>query len=685
MDGAAPMSTGLRIRVVFVLALTFLFGLASALTQPAGTHIGYMWPVGLACGALVLCTPRAVAFTGAVLPALAFVTFKLADYPTGVAAGYGIAITLEALLARQMLTPGNPRLRLVDVNDLGRFAIACLTSSALGAGLFALIAALAHYGVPWRVLVATFVTHLASQAVLLGVFRDRFPPPRVHYATTERILAWTLTLLATALAFGGRPPSPSFAFIVIPPLGWVAFRAPRREAMVQLVVVGIITSILSNEGRGPFADPVLMRLDPEFQHLPQQVFLLACALVTIPFSMAVAMQRRSAEQAVRERARSELLVQSARGIAIIGTDDLGRINLFSPAAETILGYSRREVYGQSTRMFHTDAELARHAADLGTDPTYVSIVRAHAQLPPGTARLWQFVRKDGTARTLSTILSPITDDDGEFVGYVATADDITDRLDAQEALEKALETERRAVRRLTEVDQVKDAFVSSVSHELRTPITNIVGYVELLQDGVYGEPSGDQADAMHRIDQNSRRLLTLIDDLLTLSSLEHVDQRRRTATVDLVDVIERAVDIVRPSLRGRDLELEVAVPDHPVEVIGDGSELERLVINLATNAVKFTPDGGRIDVTLSPGGKHAGPAIEVADTGIGIPDEDQSLLFERFYRTDDAHTYAVQGSGLGLSIAKAITDLHGGTIAASSVHGAGSTFRVQLPVSAAGE
>lgn len=674
------MNRTLALRVTLALTLAFLLGIASALTTPDGTHIGYMWPVGLASGALVLCSRRGVAIVGAVLPFMAFGTFALGDYPIEVAAGYGVAIALEALAARQVLTAREERrVRLHDANDLGRYALACASGAAVGGIGFAITAAVADFGVAWEIGVAVFVTHLAGQAILLGLFREPYPV-ETGYGPKERALAWITTLGVTFAAFSTAPADPSLAFVAIPPLGWMAFRAPMREALIQLVTVGVISSTLSNQGHGPFSDPALMSLDPEFQHLPQQVFLLTCAMITIPFSMAVAMQRRSADQALRERARSERLVQSARGIAIIGTDDLGKINLFSPSAQAILGYTPEEVYGQSTRMFHTDAELARHAAELGVDPTYVSVVQATGSLPPGTARLWQFVRKDGVARTLSTILSPVTDDLGRFVGYVATGDDITDRIEAQEALEKALETERRAVGRLIEIDQVKDQFVSSVSHELRTPITNIVGYVELVQDGVYGDQTPEMADAMTRIDQNSRRLLTLIDDLLTLSSLEHVDRRRRTGRVDLVEVVQRAMDIVGPGLLRRELDLVVTVPHVPVPVIGDASELERLLINLATNAVKFTPDGGRIEVRLTPGGRHSGPVIEVEDTGIGIPEEDQAQLFARFFRTDDAHTYAVQGSGLGLSIAKAITDIHGGTISATSVHGRGSTFRVTLPM-----
>src|SRR5688572_18548828 len=113
MDAGEPMSRRRLVRIALVLALMFLFGLASAVTSPDGSHIGYMWPVGLASGALIMCDRRTVAYVGAVMPALAFATFALADYPIGVSAGYGITITLEALVARQILTGGKEqRLRL---------------------------------------------------------------------------------------------------------------------------------------------------------------------------------------------------------------------------------------------------------------------------------------------------------------------------------------------------------------------------------------------------------------------------------------------------------------------------------------------------------------------------------------------------------------------------------------------
>lgn len=666
-------------RLVAVLGLMFVFGVTSVDTAPPGVHIGAMWPVGFAAGALLIGARRLAPYVTTAIAVLGALSFALGGYPVDVACGYGISAAIEALLVQQVVTAGwTRRMSLHNNSDFARLVIGCCLGALAGALLFTAVSSLTSFGTPWKVGVATFITHAAVLLVIVGLFRE---PTHVvgEYGRAEQVTAWLNTIVITTLAFVPTE-MPSLAFLVVPGLGWVALRAPMREAMVQLVVVAVIASTFTSAGYGPFADTEVVRsLDPEFVLLPLEAFLIACAMVTIPFSMAVGAQRRSAAEALRERARSERLVQSARGIAIIGIDGQGRINLFSPGAQLILGYDPEEVFGRSSEMFHSTEEIARHATQLGCEPSYPAVVEATSALPPGTSRECEFIRKDGAARILSTIISPVTDDNGVFTGYVVTADDVTDRLDTQAALEGALATEREAVRRLTEIDEVKDRLVSSVSHELRTPITNIVGYLEMFMDGAYGEATPEQTEALSRIEMNSRRLLALIDDLLTLSSMESLDRPPELAPVDLVAVMLRADDIVRPSLMRRELEMRLTVPESPVTIVGDSGQLERLVINLATNAVKFTPDGGRVSLRLTAPANGTGPVIEVEDTGIGIPEADQEMLFSRFFRATQAREAAVPGSGLGLSIAKSIAELHGGRISASSAPGSGSTFRVEFP------
>ena len=663
-----------------LLAVTFVGGLAAVLSAPPGMHSGSVWGVGLAAGVLLLAPKRqrisallAVALVGGL-------TFVLGGHPVSVSTGYGLGIGAEALAAATVLTAGWSRpARLASNGDLRRYVAACVLGSAVGAVIFAATVAATSYATPWKVGLAVLAAHAVAFALALGLFVEPVDVPPM-FSRRHRAVIWLTTAAVALLAF--LPTSaPSLAFLVIPSLGWMAFNSRIGESALQLMAIAVIVGTLTNEGYGPFQHPYLeSSLRGELRNLPLDTFLIACVLVSIPLTLAVAMQRRSQAQAVRERNRSARLVESARGIAIIETDEHGVITMFNPGAERILGYAAEEVVGRPTAIFHTDEEIARFATQIGAGPTYESFVDAMgARSPNSSAQDIEYICRDGRRRTLSTILNPVRDERGALIGYVATADDVTDRLGAHQALQSTLEAEREAVQRLTHIDQVKDQFVSSVSHELRTPITNIVGYLELLTDGVYGEPNEDQARAMARIEMNSRRLLTLIDDLLTLSSMESLDRPRQLAPVDLVAVVRRAEDLVRPGLLHRQLRLDVDVPDEPVVIPGDSGQLERLVINLATNAVKFTSDGGRVALRLRAATGETGPVIEVEDNGIGIPEPDQKMLFSRFFRATQAREAAVPGSGLGLSIAKSIAELHGGWISVTSVLGEGSTFRVEFP------
>jgi PAS domain S-box-containing protein len=655
------------------MLLAGVLGLGAVLSAPADTHIGGMWPVGLVSGVLVYVGRRAVPHLAGAFVALVFATFALGGYPLGVSAGYAVAIVVEGLVTVQVLTVrwGYGR-RLNDDLDLARFTLAALVGSAAGAVLFALTAGAADFGVSWEVLLATFGTHLASQLILLSLFMEEFRHPG-ESGRTETWIRWAVTVVVTLGAFISIQ-APGLVFFVLPLIAWGALRAPMREALWQLVVVATLASTLIQFDRGPFeALDVVKERSPEFGSGPQVAFLLGCALVCLPFAMAVARSRQNAADVVNERERLSRIVSGATGMAIIETDSHGCITLFNPGAEALLGWTEEELLGQRADMFHSEEEIAQQAAALGVRATLgdVALFSARPEIGP---RDWRYIRKDGQVRTMSMTLAEMTDKHGAVIGYLSTAEDITERVRAQSALEGALQTERRAVAHLTEIDRTKDAFVSSVSHELRTPITNIVGYLELLIDGAYGDTSDAQHEALGRIDANSHRLLELIDNLLTLSSLESLDVQLSKQPVDLREVIRRSGQRVHVDATERGQQLDVDIPHDPVVVLGDEEHLERMVSNLATNAVKFTPDGGHITLRVRADGARA--AIEVQDTGVGIPEQERSLLFNRFYRATHAQTEAVNGSGLGLSIARSIAHLHGARISAKSTPGQGSTFTV---------
>ena len=249
----------------------------------------------------------------------------------------------------------------------------------------------------------------------------------------------------------------------------------------------------------------------------------------------------------------------------------------------------------------------------------------------------------------------------------------------------AWEQQQQTVGRLRELDQAKTDFVATVSHELRTPLSSIRGYTELLRDGMFGDLNPQQAKAVEVLDRNTERLLRLVGDLLTLAAFDSGSSVRREVhePVDLAAVVTEAHRSMHPLLAARDLHVALPAPEVSVPpVLGVPGQLDRVVLNLLSNAVKFTGDHGCVEVRLGVE-EHRGldhVVLRVADTGIGIATDQQHLLFDRFFRSDDAQQRAIQGTGLGLAVCKAIVETHGGTIDVSSQVGVGTTVTVALPV-----
>jgi signal transduction histidine kinase len=225
---------------------------------------------------------------------------------------------------------------------------------------------------------------------------------------------------------------------------------------------------------------------------------------------------------------------------------------------------------------------------------------------------------------------------------------------------------------------MKDEVVSTISHELRTPIATIRGYGELLVDGDLGDLAPAQADAVAKMLRNAARLTSLVDNLV------YLDRDRSTGEVplrlgqnDLAALVGKARESLDHVARDRDLTLRVEVPDSPVPVRGDSPALLRVVSHLGGNAIKFTPDGGTVTLTVAatPGGS----VLTVADTGIGMSEEDRARARDRFYRSSEAYRLAVPGIGLGLSVVDGIVAAHDGTMDIVSAPGRGTTVTVVLP------
>ena len=668
------MAVAAPARILALLLLVLGLGWLAVVSRPEGVLASEMWPAGLAAAVLFTATRSLVPLLLAAIGLVGSVTFVLGGRPLDFSLTAGVAIAAEAAVMAWLLTArGTRRPALLDDRDLRRLVTAVVAGGLVAGVGLGISAAVLTDAPPLLTAAGTLVGHASSALVLLPFLMQTDRHTAVA-SPVERVLQWLTLVAATLIAFSlQHPPT---LFLVIPALGWTALRSSLREAQAQLVVVATIGALMTAYGFGPLAHTTGLYAQPSYVYgLVVQAFLVACTLVVLPLSLAVGQQLGAIARAEGESELLRRIIDSAH-VAIIGTDRVGRITLFNPGAERMLGYRAEEVLGEYMAMFQSPETISEKAAELGVADDFVSVALRLAE-PDLTSEPVRFRRKDGTERIHALTLSRILDRQGRVTGFVGTSEDVTEDVHAREALEDALAAERLAGERLREVDQVKDTFVSSVSHELRTPITSIVGYLEMLLEGEFGEVPRHQRSALRRIDGNSRRLLTLIDELLLLSRI-HERAEAETEVLDLREVARTAYDVVSPQWAQRNLDVGRDLPEEPIPFDGNRELLERMLVNLLANAVKFTPDGGEVALTLAVEGDEA--VLAVRDTGIGIPEDEQAKLFTRFFRSSLAQHHAIQGSGLGLSIAQAIVAEHGGRLTVDSRPGEETTFTVLLPL-----
>jgi PAS domain S-box-containing protein len=360
------------------------------------------------------------------------------------------------------------------------------------------------------------------------------------------------------------------------------------------------------------------------------------------------------------------IVQNADD-AIIAKNLDGTIVSWNPAAERIFGYTAEEMVGQSI-MRLIPPELVEEERDI------LDRLRRGQRVDHfETTR----ITKSGKSIRVSLTVSPIRNDDGTIIGASKIARDITEKKLSQEREFEALEEARRARQEAEAASRMKDEFLATVSHELRTPLTSIVGWVRMLRSG--NLPADKVQQALEVIDRNVRSQAQLIEDLLDISRITMGKLRLDVRPVQPASVINAALESLRFTADARQIRVQTVLDSHAGPVAGDFERLQQVVWNLLSNAIKFTPKGGRVQVVLERVNSHI--EIRVADNGSGITPEFLPYIFDRFSQAEGSTTRSFSGIGMGLAISRAITELHGGSIAASSEGpGKGATFTVSLPV-----
>jgi len=389
-------------------------------------------------------------------------------------------------------------------------------------------------------------------------------------------------------------------------------------------------------------------------------------------------QRRAHEEELRRsEERFRLLVEGVAEYAIFMLDPNGRVSTWNSGAQRIKGYTADEIIGQHFSIFYpqdvresgwTDHEL-QIAAEKGT---FVDTG-------------WR-LRKDGTKFWANVTITALRDDTGRLIGYAKLTRDMSEAKRAEalqlvnEQREDMLDAERSARMAAQRATRIKDEFLATLSHELRTPLSAILGWTQVLLKGESPRGPDEQKRAIEVIDRNARAQIQLIDDLLDLSRIMAGKIRLNLDQVSFASVIQAAVDSAKPSADAKGIRLIAILGASHDIVSADSGRLQQVVWNLLTNAIKFTPKGGQVQVVLQQVNSHL--ELSVSDTGIGIPASYLPYVFDRFSQKDSSTTRNFGGLGLGLAICKQLVELHAGSIkAASQGEGKGATFTVQLPVS----
>jgi PAS domain S-box-containing protein len=383
------------------------------------------------------------------------------------------------------------------------------------------------------------------------------------------------------------------------------------------------------------------------------------------------LRQREHELRDREEQLTDFFENAAEGLHWVGPD--GTIIWANKAELDLLGYAHDDYIGRNIRDFHVD-----HF----TIEDILTRLRSGETLRDYEARLRC---RDGSIRDV-LIHSNVYRRNGEFVHTRCFTRDITDRKKAETELrfkhaelESTLQNLHGVVQELEIANRAKDEFLGIVSHELRTPLNAILGWARLLQSATISEEK--KARAADTIERNAKAQAQLIEDLLDVSRIISGKFSIEARVVDLATVVEHALDVVRPSAVAKNIALDLCIDPNLERITGDPQRLQQVVCNLLTNAVRFTPQGGTVQIMA----KTQAPWVEltVTDTGEGIDPAFLPHVFDRFRQADSTAARKHGGLGIGLAIARSLVELHGGTVkAASKGAGTGATFTVRLPIAA---
>lgn len=363
-----------------------------------------------------------------------------------------------------------------------------------------------------------------------------------------------------------------------------------------------------------------------------------------------------------------LLVESVQDYAIFMLDPTGHIVSWNLGAERIKGYTAEEILGRHFSTFYTPADLARK------HPAYeLKIARERGRYEEEGWR----VRKDGTRFWASVTITAVRDADGQLIGYGKVTRDLTERKQ-HEQRERELRAEQTARAEAEAASSAKSRFLTVMSHELRTPLNAIIGYVDLLQLGVHGPLTEEQHSSLERVRKSSKHLLGLINDVLNIARVEGGTVEYAITTASVLELLDEVEPLVTPQFVAKHVTLSRKPCNPTFRVHCDAEKTQQILLNLLTNAYKFTDEGGHVELSCAASTDLV--SIAVSDTGRGIPTDKLATIFDPFVQIDRHLTHeSQQGVGLGLAISRDLARGMNGDLTVDSQYQKGSTFTLSLP------
>jgi len=668
------------IAIVYFAAAELGLSLASA-----HTNVTPVWPpTGIAIASLLI-------FGWRVWPAI-FIGALAANLGTHVPipTAFGIAFgnTLEGLFSIFLLNrSGRWHQSLKSVADVLWFVLCAAVLAPMVSATIGDLSLCLGGAAQWNKFADLWITWWLGDgfgALILAPFLLAWSSgEKISRRFVPEMSALLLMLFAVAMIiFGGWFPGPvktyPLEYLCLPFLLWAALRFEQRVITSGIVLLAGVAVWGATKGYGPF-----IQKNPNVSLLLLLAFIGASTLMTL-LVFAVINERKGVEGEKNKlatelgvhRRRVEDIVAHVPGVVWEAWGDPNavtqRIGFVSNYVEKMLGYSEEDWLSTPNlwlSIVHPDDKelAAQEAAD------------KFASGAGGTSR-FRLLHKDGHYIWVEAKSIVVCDENGQPVGMRGLTMDITAAVHAENERAQLLQRESEARAQAEEASRLKDEFLATVSHELRTPLNAVVGWSRLLRSGQLDQDG--LTHALEVIERNAGAQRQIIEDLLDVSRIIAGKLNVNSRPVDLLLVIHAAIDVVRPAAEAKELRLRTHINAPGLMVKGDVDRLQQVAWNLLANAVKFTPQGGEIDIFL--GKSNALAEIRIEDSGPGIPADFLPRIFDRFTQADGSSTRKHGGLGLGLAIVRHLVELHGGTVTAGNRdEQGGAVITINLPAAEA--